>query len=335
MHFSGSDWAARCAVAGIISLAGCSGAGSSMGLGGGGPQIPGVSQAGVTSNLIDPGAVIKSGLYVAFDSPASVSEYSANDTKNKGPRCTFSGGAIVGVQAIGVDQAGTLWVPSQNYGFIQPNAYPITSYAPSCGTPGITLEDPNGGPTGIAFDSKGTNYVMDQTSSGAVSVFPKSHTSPSRILSTPISGFGLAIGVDSKDNVYVMYLNSAHTGTVVEFPKGKAPGKTLGVTTSYFPGGTLVFDKSDNMLVNENNVVGYLEIFAPPYNGSPNTFNLKGASWQCALNKLETRLACADYGNNSVDVFSYPSISYYFSVTAGLPSHAGVYGLSYDPAAPN
>jgi hypothetical protein len=60
-----------------------------------------------------------------------------------------------------------------------------------------------------------------------------------------------------------------------------------------------------------------------------------GASWQCSLNKLETLFVCADYGNNDVDVFSYPSVSYKYSFNAGLKANDAVLGASYDPAAPN
>jgi hypothetical protein len=292
---------------------------------------------GEATGIARPNAV-SAGLYAAFDNVGVTLEYPAHNAKNRKPRCTIPQQTIYPL-SIGVDKAGTLWVPQQN--FIS-GSYPITSYAPNCGTPGITLLDPNA-PGGIAFDSKGTNYVLDLTGSGSsgygdVSVFPRNHTTPSRTLSKPIAGTAWGIDVDSHDNVYVMYINASGTGTVAEFKKGKMPGTTLGVTTSYLPGGTLIFDRNNNMIVNENNVVSTLEIFAPPYNGTPAVFPLMGASHQCALNKTGKNLACADFGNNSVDVFAYPSIKYQYSITKGIPtggSGAGVTGVAYSPVAPN
>jgi hypothetical protein len=350
MYSSRHSSSAGSAIAAIAFLAGCSGAGSTIGGIGNGPQRVGISQSSVTSSaILSPDGTaggspsrVGGNLYASLGNVASVYEYAANDKKNKPPICTITGSpALVGIGAVGVDQAGTLWVPSQNFGAIDPNAYPITSYSANCGTPGITLEDPNGDPIAVAFDSKGTIYVAEAFNVGSctsceVSVFLRGHTHPSRILMNPVSGTARAIGVDSKNNVYLLYKNSASTGSVIEFLKGKGSGTTLGITTTYRPGGTLTFDKSDNMLVNENNgTIGTLDVFAPPYNGTPSLFPLHGGSLQCALNKLETRLACGDYGNNSVDIFSYPSVAYQFSVTAGIPSNAGVYGVSFNPAAPN
>jgi hypothetical protein len=370
MQYLWPHWGAGAAVATIL-LVSCAGSPSVVSIPGNGLGVASVQRSSATSlAILASGARIavsparaglpplggqhqilniadskraKAYLYAALDNTSAVYEYAANDKKNKGPLCAITGAAVIYPLSIGVDQSGTLWVPSQNYGAIQSNAYPITSYAPNCASSSVTLEDPNGDPTAVAFDSKGTIYVMEGFNlasgyDGEVSVFPKGYTSPTRILSDQISGLALAIGIDSKDNVYVLFLNSSNTGSVVEFKHGKASGTLLGLNTTEVPGGTLTFDKNDNMLINENNVVSTLEVFAPPYVGNPATYALKGASHQCALTKRETHLACADYGNNSVDVFSYPSIVYQYSVTAGIPrsgSGAGVAGVSYDPAAPN
>jgi len=358
MRFTDLKWFARCILIGVFALAGCAGAGSTVG--GGASGLPTALARPGGASLVYIGGVGRAkgpwyeaalrsprirfrnagkstgGIYVATAFSYSLYEYGAPYAKNRKPRCAISG--IVGPNAIGVDRSGTLWVPQQ---IDDSGDNEITSYAPGCGTPGVTLTDPNGASAGIAFDSKHTSYVLDVLTyasgftTGGLSVFPKGQTSPSRVLTDGIDGEGFAVGVDSKDNVYVLYMNASNTGTVVEFKKGKNPGITLGVATDQRPGGTLVFDKNDNMVVDENNVVATALVFAPPYNGAPASSPLMGGSWQCSFDKPMAHFACADYGNNSVDIFSYPALSYLYSLDNGLPPSDFVIGTAYDPAARN
>lgn len=273
-------------------------------------------------------------LYVSEFKASSVSGYSVPDKRNRGPVCAVAG--VRAVNGIGVDRAGTLWVPQQDH---NGGANTIASYGPHCGAPGITLKDPNGYPWAIAFDSKATNYVMDSqtypSGPGDVLAYPKGATSPSTVLTDPTFRMLTAIGIDANDNVYVMTTAHNNHGAIVEFKNGKMPGRLLiAVATAGIPGGSLLFDKNANLIVGEFSSAA-VEIFAPPYGGSPQTFPLKSTSWQCSLNRIETRLACADFGNGSVDVYAYPSIAYLYRITAGLLEVDTVVGVAYDPAAGN
>jgi hypothetical protein len=273
-------------------------------------------------------------LYVSEFKASSVSGYSVPDRRNRGPVCAVAG--VKAVNGVGVDRSGTLWVPQQND---NGGTNSVTSYAPHCGAPGITLHDSNGYPWAIAFDSKGTNYVMDSQTApsgpGAVLVYRKGATSRATVLTDPAFRMLTAIGVDANDNVYVATTAHNNHGAIVEFKNGKMPGRLLiAVATPGIPGGTLLFDRSANLIVDEFSSAA-VEVFAPPYGGSPRTFQLKGTSWQCSLNRIETRLACADFGNGSVDVYAYPSIAYLYSITAGLLKVDTVVGVAYDPAAAN
>lgn len=272
-------------------------------------------------------------LYVSEFKVSSVGGYSVPDKRNRGPVCAVTG--VKGVNGIAVDRAGTLWVPQQNH---NGGTNTITSYAPHCGAPGITLNDSNGYPWAIAFDSKGRNYVMDSQTSpsgpGDVLVYSKGATSPSAALTDRAFRMLTAIGIDANDNLYVMTTAQGNRGAIVEFKNGKMPGRLLiAVATPGIPGGALLFDKNANLIVDEFSSAA-VEIFAPPYGGNPRTFQLKSTSWQCSLNRIETRLACADFGNGSVDVYAYPSIVYLYSITAGLLKVDTVVGVAYNPGAP-
>jgi hypothetical protein len=272
-------------------------------------------------------------LYVGAFKASSVNGYAVPDKKNSGPVCAVTG--VKGVNGIAVDSNGTLWVPEQDG---NGGTNTVASYAPHCGAPGIALKDPSGYPWSIAFDSKATNYVMDSqtfpSGHGDVLVYPKGATSASAVLTHPAFRFLTAIGVDASDNVYVMTVAQNNRGAIVEFRNGKMPGRVLIPTaTAGFPGGALLFDEKSNLITDDFSA-GILDVFAPPYTGTPHTFALKAASWQCALNRIESRLACADYGNGSVDVYDYPSIAYRYTITSGLLKVDSVVGVAYDPAAP-
>jgi hypothetical protein len=270
-------------------------------------------------------------LYVSAFKAAAVNGYAAPDRRDGGPVCTVSG--IKEVNGIGVDRSGMLWVPEQDRAS---GSESIRSYAPHCGAPGIVLNDPNGFPFDIAFDSRGTNYVMDiedfGSKPGDVLVFPKGATSPAATLTDPRLTLLTAVGVDREDDLYVAYITRAQTGAIVEFKKGAMPGKPLrGFSIAGVPGGTLFFDANRNLVVDDvTNVTA--DVYAPPYDRRPRQIPLRGTSWQCVLNRPQRDLACADYAKGDVDVYAYPGGTYLYSITSGLLPVDTVVGVAYGPA---
>jgi hypothetical protein len=249
------------------------------------------------------------------------------------------------VNTIEVDKSGVLWVPAQNS-----NGYPgdhdrVYSYGPNCGNPGITLKAPtNGGPVGIAFGNRGTNYVLMFPKFGGlpfVSVYPKGQTTEkrSRRLKNPTDLPGTwGIGADSHGNVYVIYGKYAsEQGAVIEYPNGRGPGSQLNMQLTGVPFG-VIFDKKDNMIV-PNVLDPVVDIYAPPYTGTATAITLLARASECSLNRRGTLLACSELGQGSsgptgtVDFYSYPAGGYEFSVTIPA-SYSPSYGVAFSPADP-
>ena len=232
------------------------------------------------------------------------------------------------INAIGVDKNGVLWLPTQN---VPSGQSSIFSYGPDCGAPGITLIGPNqGAPVAIAFGSTGTNYVL-MGNLNVVSAFAPGHTSPTSTLAISEKGItGVAgIGVDSHGNVFVACGKGSTHGTVVEFKGGQEPGKDLQLAIGR-PGGSITFDSKNDLIVPEN-AKKRIDIFSPPYTGSPALIPLRGAPWQCSLNKNESLIGCAESGKY-FRFYTYPAGKLKFAV--GFPN-AGASGIAFDPSAPN
>ena len=271
-------------------------------------------------------------LYVSSFKATSIAGYAAPNRNNRGPVCTVPG--LREVNGIGVDPSGTVWVPQQT----SPTGPEfIASFGRHCGPRGVVLTDLTGFPFGIAFGSQGTKYVQNVqdfgSKPGEVVVYAHGATSPTGTLSDPAFTLVNAVGVDRNDNVFVMYVTHDQTAAITEFPKGKMPGKPLrGFKMPGVPGGTLLFDAHRRLVV-DNLSTRNVSIFAPPYDGSPQRFRLRGTSWQCALNPAETRIACADYENGVIDIYAYPSGEFLYDISTGLLAVETVVGVAYDPPA--
>ncbi len=297
-------------------------------------QIPATLQAfvgsghGVGLNLVD-AAKIKPQLYVSQFATTAVNDYSAHNRGDAAPFCQIVGTNFV--NSLGVDSSGTVWIP-------QGNPIKITSNGANCGPAGTTLSDPNGQPVAIAFDSKGTRYVADiqnnSSGPGDISVYPAGSTSPTRTLTGNYVFAVLGVGVDSKDNVYMSFIDRKNRGNVIEFAHGQMPGKNLTEVRTGTTPGSITFDRHDNLIIQDQGT-RMTEIYAPPYTGKHRKIALKGYTVQCSLNKRETALACADYENSTVDVFRYPSGKYLYSFNNGISVSGELIGLAFDPAAPN
>lgn len=271
-------------------------------------------------------------LYVSQFKSTAIGGYSAPNRRNHGPVCTVPG--LHEVNGIGVDPTGTVWVPQQT----SPTGPEIiASFGRHCGPRGIGLSDPSGFPFGIAFDSHGTKYVQNVqdfgSKPGEIVVYAHGAITPTAFLSDPEFTLVNAVGVDRNDNVYVLYLTRDQNGAIIEFPKGRMPGRPLrGFKMAGVPGGTLLFDTHRRLVVN-NLSTRNIVVFAPPYDGSPQRIPLRGTSWQCALNPPQTRLACADYQNGVIDIYAYPSGEFLYDISTGLLAVQTTVGVAYDPAA--
>jgi len=270
----------------------------------------------------------KGDTYVGQFSGTPVQEYRENNKRNRPPLCSLPGQSVNG---IAVDPAGNLWVPSGTgggQGYTQ-------EYAPNCGAAGLKVTDPNGQPADVGFDSKGNIYIMNifdaAGAAGTVNIYNASGTLTGS-LSDPSFSELIGIATDSKDDIFVSNRQSNGNANVVEFPGGQMPGTVLTGIVLGLPGAPQ-FDRADDLIITDWNALT-LNIYAPPYTGSPAVKPMHGLSLWCPLSHNEKRLSCADLGNGSVDVYSYPSATYLYSYTNGLTPSGFATGAATDPGAP-
>lgn len=256
---------------------------------------------------------------------SSVLWFLLNDKQNVPPVTCEPASSTNG---IAVDRYGNLWVPDGR-------ANTTTEYAPNCGSAKLTIPDPTGEPADITFQGKNHVYILNLNSvSGPPTVEAYNATTGKQIgkLTDPSFHDLFGVGTDRLGNVFVSNLTTANVGNVVEFPKGKMPGVQLSGPALGLPGAP-TFDASNNLIITDWFRLK-IDVFSPPYNGSPTTAPLLGASIWCKLNHFGKRLYCGDADFGSIDVYAYPGNSYLYSYTAGLSPSALVTGVGPDPAAP-
>jgi hypothetical protein len=266
--------------------------------------------------------------YVSQFSGPPVQEYKAHNKHNKAPLCALPGESVNG---IAVDPAGNLWVPSGTgggQGYTQ-------EYAPNCGAAELKITDPNGQPADAGFDSKGNIYILNifdaGGAAGSVNIYSSGGTLTSS-LTDPSFNELIGIATDSKDDIFVSNRLTSGAGNVVEFPGGQMPGTALSGVSLGLPGAPQL-DRRNNLVITDWNALT-LDVWTPPYSGSPTVTAMNGLSLWCPLTENERRLYCADLGNGSVDVYAYPSGSYMYSFTNGLSPSGYATGSALSPAAP-
>jgi hypothetical protein len=266
----------------------------------------------------------KAHVAVAQFGSSSVLWFKANDRANAPPVICEPADSTNGIR---IDRYGNLWVPNGK-------ANTTTEYAPNCGAAKLTIPDPTGEPADVAFDRKGSVYILNlNNTSGAptVNVYAPSGKHI-RTLSDP--SFAVLFGVESdvKGDVFVSNLTSGNVGIVVEFPQGKMPGTQLSGVKLGLPG-VPAFDSKDNLVISDWERMT-IDVFAPPYTAAPTTYTLKGASIWCPLDHYEQHIYCGDAANGSLDVYAYPSGTYLYSDTGDLSASALVTGVAPAPPAP-
>lgn len=227
---------------------------------------------------------------------------------------------------IAIDRAGNLWVPDGR-------ANTTTEYGPGCGGAKLTIPDPTGEPADVGFDGKNRVYILNlNNQSGPPTVEYYNNTTGAQLgtLSDPSFNVLFGIGTDRLGNVFVSNLTTNNDGIVIEFPHGKMPGTQLSGINLGLPGAP-TFDSANNLIIADW-LRNTIDVFSPPYTGSPTTAQLMGASIWCKLNRYQTHLFCGDAGNGSIDVYAYPGDAYKYSYTSGLSPDALVTGVAPAPA---
>ena len=262
-----------------------------------------------------------------------VAQYANHDPTGQ-QVCALPGADSQYIGGIGVDSSDNLYVPQSVSSYTQ-----VYEYATHCGGV-LNTYTYNGGnqPQDVAVFGK-TVYLIDASyRDPEVQVFANGATSPTSTLSDPSIYQTFAVAVDSSGDVFVSYYSTSGSYSVIEFPGGAMPGTILPMTGSG-PDGILV-DKSNDLLY----IVGgtnnwQVEVFAPPYTGSPTeTINLKGSSPNqngpeyCALGQNYTLLDCGDSAYKTLDIYKYPSGTYTYSFLLPYSGYSLTYSVANDPA---
>jgi len=263
------------------------------------------------------------------------------------PVCANGGlNKVAEINAIGVDSTGTLWVP----GLVPTkltSGIVLTYTKNTCTEAKTKLTDKTGEPADIAFSSTGTRYVMDivnfpAMTNGQIEIYPKGKTAPTSRLQLPgeligtgtSQGLGLGVATDSKNNVYATYVNTNAGTDITVFAGGKGAGKILQNASGIDYEG-MTFDSKGNLLVPADTSSGAsIDVFKPPYTGTPTSFAAQGSSVDLKLDAAGANLYVGDATNNTIDVYKYPSGTYEYSivVTTVPPTGAVVEGVAVDPS---
>lgn len=261
---------------------------------------------------------------VAQFGATSVLWFHLNDTSNKPPVNCESASSTNG---IAIDRSGNLWVPDGR-------ANTTTEYAPDCGSAIMTIPDPTGEPADVGFDGKNRVYILNLNNVNGpptVEYYNKTTGVQLGTLSDPSFNVLFGVGTDQLGNVFVSNLTTGNVGIVIEFPHGKMPGAQLSGVSLGLPGAP-TFDRANNLIIADW-LHKTIDVFTPPYTGSPTTSTLMGASIWCKLNHDQSHLYCGDADNGAIDVYSYPGDAYDFSYTSGLSPNNLVTGVAPAPAA--
>jgi hypothetical protein len=266
--------------------------------------------------------------YVTQFSGTPVQEYHLQNPSNGPAVCSLPGTSVNG---IAVDAHGDVWVPSGTGG----GQGTTQEYGPGCGAAKRKIVSPNGQPADVAFDHQGHAYILNifgaQGAAGSVNVY-NAAGSVIRNLTDPSFNELIGIATNGHDDVFVSNRSTDGTATVVEFTGGKMPGTLLGNISLGLPGGP-TFDKSNNLIISDWEAYT-LNVYAPPYTGSPTVTSMQGLSLWCSLNRSERLLSCADLGSGAVDVYAYPGATYQYSYNNGLSPSGFASGIADRPAAP-
>lgn len=299
-------------------------------------------------------AVPKSGVYGSNYGDAAGSQlggyfnlYKLPGSSKSTPVCKDGGlNKVAEINGISADFYGTLWVP----GLVPTNltkGIVLTFTKDTCTEAKTKLTETTGEPADIAFATTGTKYVMDivnfpAMTNGQIEIYPKGKNKPTSRLQLPgelvgtgsSQGLGLGVATDSKNNVYATYLNTNSGTDITEFVGGKGKGTILQNASGIDYEG-MTFDGSGNLVVAANTSSGAtIDIFKPPFTGTPTTFTAQGAPVDVKLDPKGANLYVGDATNNTIDVYKYPSGTYEYSieVTEVKPQTAVVEGVAVDPS---
>jgi sugar lactone lactonase YvrE len=231
--------------------------------------------------------------------------------------------AISGPDGLYVDPSGTLYVC--NFG-----AGTVTEYPKGQTTHSKTLTGPTS-PKYVVAGHDGTVYAADFNGSFGGKVYEYAGGSTTPTTEIPFSTFPAGLALDRHNKLYVAYNDSNNLDIeVLKFTPGKTTGKNLGIHIKSGYAGGLTFDKSGNLLVDNQNLPG-VEVFPPGATTPSQQITGFSLAYQIALNHANKKLYVSNPFGPSVAVVSYPSGTIVGSISSGL---SGAFGVATSPDSP-
>jgi len=231
--------------------------------------------------------------------------------------------AIAGPDGLYVDIHGTLYVC--NFG-----AGTVTEYAKGQTTHSKTLTG-SIGPKYVVAGHDGTVYVSDfaDGSNGKLYEYAGGSTTPTTTIS--FQTFPAGVALDRHNKLYVAYNDSTKNDIeVLKFAPGKTKGRNLGIHLKFGNAGGMTFDKSGDLLVDDQSLPG-VDVFPPGASTPSQQITGFSLAYQIALNHADTHLYVSDPFGPSVAEVTYPSGTPIRSITNSL---AGAYGVATSPDSP-
>ncbi len=230
--------------------------------------------------------------------------------------------AIAGPDGLYIDSSGTLYVC--NFG-----AGTVTEYPKGQTTHSKTLTGTIGPKYVVA--GHGTVYVSDFGDGSKSNLYEYAHGSTTPTTTIPFATFPAGVALDAHNKLYVAYNDSTNNDIeVLKFKPGSTKGENLGIHIKYDNAGGLAFDKSGDLLLDDQSLPG-VDVF-PPGATQPSQ-QLKGfnLAYQIALNQKNTDLFVSDPFGPSVEEVAYPSGTPVQSFSSGL---SGAFGVATSPDSP-
>lgn len=210
-------------------------------------------------------------------------------------------------------------------------ALPLTSSASPVVQ--VSVTGLSGSISGVAVNAQ---FVAGVSSSGNVALFPQPLTSAS----TPTVQFtlpqrsGTLLAFDSSGNLWAATNNDTFDEYKPPFSNGMSPALN---TDDISDGIGIVFDSSTNLYITDGSSGG-LNVFAPPYTGTPVHVKLPGTISPSAYGDaiIGTQIFVVDSSNGVIDAYNLPitgSSTAAFTFSTGAASNANApHGAAADPS---
>ncbi len=301
------------ALVGSAAMAGCSTGAHVV------PVSLTAASAGARTGWLSPQAKHGGQLYVADQPNQRVAIFSQ---KTGAPTGEITDG-IAGPDGLYIDPKGTLYVC--NFG-----AGTVTEYPKGQTMHSKTLTG-SIGPKYVVAGKDGTVYVSDFGDGSHSNLYEYANGSTTPTTTIPFETFPAGVALSTKNKLYVAYSDPTNNDIeVLRFAPGSTKGKNLGIHIKYDSAGGLAFDKTGDLLLDDQSIAA-VDVF-PPGATTPSQ-QIKGFSlaYQIALNHKNKRLFVSDPFGPSVAEVAYPGGTRIQSFSSGL---AGAFGVATSPDSP-